>query len=71
MREWLLLTKALLCTVSVVKANFVQDRAATSQLCAKGDKCFCDYQRAFLENQFVTFLFDCKLWIYNTAKSEN
>ena len=37
----LLFTKAFLYTISVVKANHAQDRAATG--CTKGEKCFYGY----------------------------
>ena len=38
-----------------------------TELCMKEDKCFCGYQWDFLVNQFVTFLFECKLWKVETA----
>ena len=49
-----LLAKALLCTLSGVKAGRVQDRAATSRVCREMCKCFCGYQWAFLINRIVT-----------------
>ena len=59
-----LFAKALSCIISVVKADRVQDGAATSR-----NKCFCGYQRAFSANRFVTFLLDCKFWKNDTAMS--
>ena len=50
--------KALSCAVSVLKAGRVQDGAATS--CVRREiSVFIGYERAFLGNQFVTFLFEC------------
>ena len=50
--------KALSCAVSVLKAGRVQDGAATS--CVRREISFIGYERAFLGNRFVTFLFECK-----------
>ena len=53
----LLFGKALLCAVSVVKAGHVQDGAATSRV-QREISVFYGYERAFLANRFVTFLFE-------------
>ena len=55
----MLFGKALSCVVSVVKASHVQDGATTS--CVQREiSVFHGYEWAFLANQFVTFLFECK-----------
>lgn len=64
--DGLLFAKDLLWAIAVVKADRVQEEPLYKP-CAKGDKCFCGYQWAFLVNGFVTFLFECKLWNDDTV----
>ena len=58
-----LFAMTLPCPVFVAKVNRYKPST-------KGDKCFRGYQWAFLGNQFVTFLFDCKFWKNDTATPE-
>ena len=58
-----LFAEALSCVVLCSKQSCYK-------LGMKEDKCFCGYQWAFLVNQFVIFLFECKLWKVDTATFE-
>jgi len=73
-REWLsypLLGKAVSCTVSVVKANCVQDGACTNRVQIKGDKYFCGCpERPALVNRFRYLSVGLYVWKNDTATSE-